>query len=101
MNYRTEFPDFPPEDMPNFPIDMTDCSWGNDNCPSFRHRHARVWIDYVDPAKREWPQMERYCLEWFASDQIDAEPVQAFYTNDWAEVDEALRIVFAEADPII
>jgi hypothetical protein len=52
-SFRTEFPDYPESDMPQLPEGFEDTSWHNDACPSYSNADCTIWIDYVDPTKRE------------------------------------------------
>ena len=62
-DFKTEFPDFPPADVP--PVFLAtpwaDHSWHNDACPSFMRlvpngdgKEVHVFVDYADKAKREY-----------------------------------------------
>jgi hypothetical protein len=55
MSFRTEFPDYPVDQMPTLPEGFADCSWCNDACPYFWHegKLLGVFIDYPDKADRE------------------------------------------------
>ena len=60
-DYKTEFPDFSAADIPAvfLAAPWTDASWHNDTCPSFSRtfsgtREVHVYVDYVDPAKRDY-----------------------------------------------
>ena len=58
------FPDYPAADMPPLPKCWVDVSWPNDSCPSFESEslHAVLYVDYVDTAKREFPEMPRFSV---------------------------------------
>lgn len=62
--YTSEFPDFPPADMPAIPADWQDESWHNDSCPSFYApgKGVRVFVDYADPDLRDIPDMPRFSV---------------------------------------
>lgn len=64
--FRTEFPDFDDATAPAalLALGFSDQSWHNDVCPSFDHGAAgvAVWVDYVDQAKREFPEGERFSV---------------------------------------
>lgn len=99
MTYQTEFPDFPPADMPALPdgLGFVDTSWHNDACPSFTSDEVglTIWVDFLDPAKsefqdnqgnRKYPRFSAHCQR----EGIETSgPWVA--TNDWAEV-----LVFVE-----
>ncbi len=57
MTLHPEFSDFPLADMPlPMPPGFHDSSWHNDTCPSYSNENysIRIWINYVDPALREF-----------------------------------------------
>lgn len=64
MAYETEFPDFDASTMPEIPAGFDDVSWHNDACPSFLNETAGLilFVDYADPAKREFEDTERFSL---------------------------------------
>jgi hypothetical protein len=61
-SYATHFPDFPADDMPAIPASFVDVSWHNDASPCFVSDTLglELWVDYADPAKREYPGFPRY-----------------------------------------
>lgn len=62
--FQTEFPDFDPATLPAIPSHWVDSSWRNDACPSFEAGEGlRVWVDYADPANREFPESPRFGLQ--------------------------------------
>jgi hypothetical protein len=65
MNWRDEFPDYSPAEMPAIPPGFDDTSWRNNVCPSFTSDPLglTLWIDYAAPAEREFPTWPRYRLE--------------------------------------
>ena len=70
MTNHSEFPDYALSDLPAMPEGFADSSWHNDTCPSFideAHR-LRIFIDYVDKAKRELPDGMRFTV---AREQFD------------------------------
>lgn len=78
MTFRTEFPDFPATDMPSLPEGFEDHSWHNDVCPHFENAKGRisVWIDYADPAQREFSDAMRFTVsgitdEGYVGDVLD------------------------------
>lgn len=88
MTYQTEFPDFAEGDIPTVFLapPWRDESWHNEACPSFSRalpsdpeRRIFVFVDYVDPAKREFAEGPRYSVRiddeedtTFASDSLAA-----------------------------
>jgi hypothetical protein len=93
--YRTEFPDFPADDMPAIPQGFEDSSWHNDSCPNFTSEELglRIWIDYADPEQREIREGSRFSLE--PADNLDTitEPT---CTDDWQAILDALEEERAE-----
>lgn len=81
MTFRTEFPDFPEADFPALPEGFVDSSWKNDATPSMWMESVdlRIFIEYADPAKREFPENE---YRYF----VLLGEAEALTTNDWAEV---------------
>jgi hypothetical protein len=93
------FPDFPIEDMPQFPEGFVDSSWHNDTCPSFTDSVLRVlvYVDYVDVDLRE-----RFNGKRFAVLRLDEEGTIAdctadcFESDDWTDVQAELRRIMRE-----
>ena len=58
MAYREEFPDFDDaESCASLVADgWEDVSWHNDTSPSFERSGVVIWVDYVDPSLREFPE---------------------------------------------
>lgn len=65
----SQFPDYDLTTLPPIPADWQDTSWGNDIAPSFDalasddpadSDRLRVWVDYADPAQRQFPETLRY-----------------------------------------
>lgn len=90
--WQREFPDFPPEDMPAIPAGWEDASWHNETCPSFHIGESlRVFIDYADPAKSEYPEerrsghLQRFSLHPLEDGQVSDKPV-IIWTDDWSEL---------------
>jgi hypothetical protein len=84
--YRREFPDFPPEDMPAIPATFDDVSWYNNACPNFASDplQLEIWVDYLDPAKREHEGYPRFAV----SQQRNGIEVSgpSLETDSWDEV---------------
>jgi hypothetical protein len=85
--WRNEFPDFRPEDMPAIPAGFLDTSWRNDVCPSFTSDPLglTLWIDYLNPADREYPAWSRFRLEG-QDHGIDKPHEFALDTDDFNDV---------------
>lgn len=62
-----EFRDFPLSDLPTLPAGFSDTSWHNDTCPNYSRTLAngdtlRIWINYANPALREYAfEGPRFC----------------------------------------
>lgn len=85
-DYRTEFPDFPPETMPAIPEGWTDQSWHNDSCPSFdTGKGVSVFIDFAEVQKREH-ELDGPRFSVMSDPNKDGIPVEELSTDDWAEV---------------
>lgn len=89
-NYRAEFPDFAPADMPAIPGGFLDTSWHNDVCPSFTSDAIglTLWIDYANPEDREHPSWSRFRLE--SQDHGVETGEYALDTDDIADVYAAI-----------
>ena len=57
MAWKEEFPDFDDAESCASLIyqGFEDVSWHNDTCPSFECCGIVIWVDYVDPMLREYP----------------------------------------------
>ena len=93
--YKTEFPDFK-LDVP-IPAGFTDNSWHNDTMPNWirelpDERMMVLWIDYADPAMRDYPHNVRFVLHLMDSSLTDVE--ESFASNDLNEVLEQLTDFF-------
>lgn len=85
-DYRTEFPDFEPADMPAVPAGFMDSSWRFNVCPTFTSDPLglNLWIDYLNPADREHQGWLRFRLE---SQSAGIETTEFYLeTDDFAEV---------------
>ena len=60
--FQREFPRFDTATLPPIPAGFEDSSWHNDVCPSFLNikRQLQIFIDYADPAEREFPKSKRF-----------------------------------------
>jgi len=87
-SYTAYFPDFAPADMPFIPDEFEDTSCHQDACPTFRLARAglTVQVDYLDPAKREFPDGPRFCI--FESDDDGGRIDGGFEyeSDDWAAI---------------
>jgi hypothetical protein len=91
MTYKNEFPDMPDADMPVMPYGFYDSSWHNDACPSYANEMLglRIWIDYVDPAKREIEQTgKRFILCSMPDYETEFETIE---TDSFAEIIAAIE----------
>ena len=98
-NYKEAFPDFGELDVA-LPGHLEDMSWSNEPCPCFHSAEARVflYVDYADPAKREYPEMERFGLQAASEDgqHLDDESRHLLNTDDFALVLERIEARRAE-----
>jgi len=85
-NYRDEFPDFSAGDMPAIPEGFEDLSWHNDVCPSFERNGLKLWVDYLNPNRREL-KGKRFTL----THGDDA--VLVFATDEWVEMSRQIAVV--------
>lgn len=85
--WQQEFPDYPVDQFPSpIPAGWVDESWHNNVCPSFIATEAdgralTVWIDYPDPAQREFPDSRRFSVSVHDEDGDDC--VNALESDDW------------------
>ncbi|OCC05135.1 hypothetical protein BA190_09470 [Labrys sp. WJW] len=78
MSYRTEFPDFDPATLPAIPAHWVDQSWHNDMCPSWAAGLATVFVDHVQPEKRDIPDLPRF--------SVMVGEAEAYSGDDWQAV---------------
>jgi hypothetical protein len=82
-----EFPDFDQSTLPLIPETWADTSWRNDACPSFTStrfgKTAVVYIDFADPALREFEEGKRFTV---VEDAEDGATVSVLETDDFHEV---------------
>lgn len=71
--------------MPALPGGLVDISCANDACPIFEvHGKALLFIDYLNPHDREFPDTSRFSLfELDADGGCGAEVISG---DDWAEI---------------
>ena len=95
MTFTTEFPDYPVADMPALPAGFIDLSWRNDMCPAFANPALgfAVWIDYADPAAREFEDGKRFTVYPCDAEGAHTEDESAFESDEWADV---LAFILAE-----
>ena len=87
MSIAAEFPDYDPATLPAIPDDWIDTSWHNNACPSFEapNRYS-VWIDYADPAQREYSGGKRYTVHALGADGAFKSYLPDLATDDWDAV---------------
>ena len=80
--FEIEFPDFDARSEAEALIGagFADTSWHNDACPSFTREGLWVFVDYVDPSRREFPDSSRIVVK-----TDDVEPVLLFEGDDMAQ----------------
>lgn len=88
----SQFPDYDLTTLPPIPADWKDTSWRNDISPSFDalgsadpddSDRLRVWVDYADPARREFPETKRFGV--YLRNAAD-ETVYMIESDDWSEI---------------
>ena len=92
--WRREFPDYPPADMPAIPETWSDHSWHNDACPFFLITGALgVFVDFADPMQSEFPDQRiagelcRFQIVAMDDGQHPVEPVESpLASDDWNEI---------------
>ncbi len=88
-----EFPDFDcatlPADIPEFMIAQP---WHNEACPSWRTEgdQLELWIDFADPAQREFPEAEGRFLVQTRFEGADDRHTILYYGDDWEAAKAAL-----------
>jgi hypothetical protein len=100
-NYREEFSDYRPEDMPAIPDGWRDTSWHNDTCPSFDTGAGLVvFVDYAKPEEREIPESTRFSVHLV--DLGHFQPVADFdaWPDVLAYVESAAGLPACFLDPI-
>lgn len=99
--FKDEFPDYGEMDVP-VPDHFEDVSWGNEASPCFHSKEARVflYVDYAEPAKREFPELERFgLLEASEDGQHKAEDGHLLHSDDFARILEKVEARRAEFAP--
>lgn len=87
MTYRTEFPDFRPEDMPAIPAGWSDQSWHNDACPFFLATPSLgVFVNFADPMEREFSDCPRFLVVPMEDGLHPMDSDTLLQTDDWSEV---------------
>lgn len=84
-----EFPDYPIASLPPIPAHWVDRSWHNEPCPTFQIGEADgqiVFIDFPDPAVREFPEMKRFTVHNLDQNGQLGTDSMGLETDDWAEV---------------
>lgn len=81
--YRAEFPDIDADGAAKIDAMLAtggwdDTSWRNEPCPRLTCDVFELFIDYADPALREFPDTDRFSIH------DEGEVVLA--TNEWADV---------------
>jgi hypothetical protein len=86
--YKTEFPDFVLD--VEIPAGFIDNSWHNDAMPNWIRelpdgRMVVLWVDYLDPAKREiLPESGRFILHLMNNTLTDVQ--ESYITADYYEI---------------
>lgn len=97
--YKDEFPDFGELDVA-LPDHFDDVSWSNEASPCFHSSAARVFlfVDYVDPAKREFPEAQRFGLMEATEDgqHRSDEGGEILHTDDFSRILETVEARRAE-----
>lgn len=90
-HYVREFPAFAGVEPPDLPPDFEDCSWRNDEAPSWisPSRGCRLFMFHPDVAKRSPGMTFRYSLVSVSTDGDEVLDSLAL-TDDWANVVAAL-----------
>lgn len=88
MKYLKAFPDYD-DTLPTL-AGFVDDSYKNDTCPSLYNEalNLKLWIDWKDETKREFPHCERYAL---ADDSITGCGNILFTTDSLSEIEDYLK----------
>lgn len=99
----SEFPDYDGSDLPELAASLGNgwrlCAWHNDTMPYLAHvsdldGRYRIWVDWIDPAKREYPEGKRFILEntlWNSSGDCEEVDV-AIETDNWQEIADYVKL---------
>jgi hypothetical protein len=88
VTISTAFPDYPATDLPLIPPHWRDSSWRNDACPSYTIAGLQIFIDYLDPAKRETAHYGLADVRFHVMEADTGSSVIA--TDDWQAVVDAV-----------
>lgn len=86
MNWRSEFPDFPDDAIPEIPPTFEDNSWHNDACPNFWSSalDITIWIDHPEASERSNPEDTRFQICSTAA--VEGEQGETLWAgDDWQE----------------
>lgn len=90
---KTEFPDYDASTLPPIPEGWIDSSYSGDVCPSWTtpDNSWQIWIDYADPAQREFTDARRYTAKPLDADGcIIDDYVCSEHTDDWDAILKAI-----------
>ena len=73
--YLDQFPDF--ELGVTIPPGWIDTSYRNDVCPSFQVGRFQIWVDYIEPDRREMEEWPRFAITRLDSDEQWVEDIMA------------------------
>lgn len=86
-----EFPDYPVASLPEIPAGFVPSHWHNDACPSWSRGDLVLFIDYPNPADRDFDDGTRFSLQ--RSTGAGANVIVD--TDDWTTV-----LAFIAAEPM-
>ena len=95
-----EFPEFDQSTLPPLPAGVVETSWRNDICPSFRLPSGLyLFIDYLAPALREFPESFRLCVKALHSSGGDDDcfDVESDYRALYRWAESAFPAILARA----
>lgn len=87
-----EFPDFDASTLPEIPEGFVNAHWHNETMPHWQFGedydvpHMDLYIDYADPAQREFPESKRFTLHWAYAPTEHTESWLLEHTDDWAVI---------------
>lgn len=83
--WQREFPTAGVPDLITQHPDLVDMSYHNDICPSFNRKgwdgtqlDVRLWVDFVEPTDREFPERARYTVTRYNWDNQKDEQEQLY-----------------------